>query len=109
MTPDGRFTDVREVWMSTMVERVARAIEATYEQFSDPTPAQRARAAIEAMRDAALNQLLVAKYNIAPGCLADLFNDALAPSSEVSAGLDAAITEELSDRPRDIMKEEKKR
>lgn len=37
--------------MSEMVERVARAIEATYEQFADPTPAQRARAAIEAMRE----------------------------------------------------------
>jgi hypothetical protein len=36
--------------MSEMVERVARAIEETYEQYADPTPAQRARAAIEAMR-----------------------------------------------------------
>ncbi len=37
--------------MSEMINRVAMAIEETYEKYADPTPAQRARAAILAMRD----------------------------------------------------------
>lgn len=37
--------------MTEMIERVAKAIEDTYDMYADPTPAQRARAAIEAMRE----------------------------------------------------------
>lgn len=36
----------------TKLEEVARAINATYERFADPTPAQMARAAVEALKNA---------------------------------------------------------
>lgn len=38
--------------METLIEQVAKAIDATHERFYDPTPGQMARAALDAVREA---------------------------------------------------------
>jgi hypothetical protein len=97
MTPDGRFTDVREVRM-TKLEQVARAIADRIidlgggEGFGNPDYESGARAAVEAMREPT-------KEMVGIGQVHEMYDTSAAINLDVwTAMIDALLSEKTNDQ-----------